>query len=301
MNVHDSEPFIDSMVNNDLKDLPFFIKHRWTDFHFRMNYHSHNGYELYIVHEGSGNFLTDSRIYPIDGVHVFLIGENEIHKPIIVQGQKYTRTVINFLPEFLQSSTKKKWLDMFDRARHPDKMHIRLNAKEHSHISAILSRMHEEYSTREYGFDQMLSVYLNRLLFEIYRLLHSGKEPDSKATPSSPNTIVENIINYLSEHYAEDVSLDELAKMFFITPYYLCHLFKKTTGDTISKFILYTRIHHAKRLLTHSDLTISDIAMKIGFNSSPYFGMVFKKHLEMTPKQFRTKYRQASSKGFDLV
>ncbi|MEF3303561.1 AraC family transcriptional regulator [Paenibacillus sp. GYB003] len=284
--------YADDYTNKRLHELPFFIKYRHTDAHFHMNFHSHRGYELFFLHEGSGNYINGGYIHPFQGNDLILIEGKQIHKTAPTAGKRFTRTVINFLPESLNPETKKLVIDLFGQKRKAEHSHFVLCEKKHARIYALLDQMYAEYELRQTGFEQMIGILLSRLLEDIHRIRFSDRRPaDNRA--GGDISLVHQIIDYLSSHYAEDITLEELAKMFYITPYYLCRLFKKATGETVTRFIAYTRIHQAKQDLVFTDLSISEICARVGFGNYSYFGLVFKQHEGMTPKEYRKKYKRS--------
>lgn len=100
--------------------------------------------------------------------------------------------------------------------------------------------------------------------------------------------LIKEIILYLEDHYAEDLSLDDLSAQFHKTPEYLCASFKSVTGETIMHYLRRIRIHHAKVLLMESpDTGIKDISLRCGFNSASYFGRVFRELTGYTPQGYR--------------
>ena len=102
------------------------------------------------------------------------------------------------------------------------------------------------------------------------------------------NERITSVISYIEEHYAEDLSLDELAAHAGLSREYLCALFKQTMQQTLSHFILGIRVSRARALLlTHPDMKILDIAHTCGFQSPSYFGKMFKRETGVTPETFR--------------
>jgi AraC-like DNA-binding protein/mannose-6-phosphate isomerase-like protein (cupin superfamily) len=289
--------YVDDFTNNHLYELPFYIKYRWTDAHFQMNFHSHHGYELFFMHEGTGNYVNDGYIYPFQGNDLILIEPHQIHKSSPEAGKRFTRTVINFLPGFLNPDSKKLVMDLFSKEYKAERRHIVICPEKHGHIYKLLEQMHAEYVSRCTGFEQVLGILLNRLLQHVHRMFFVDS-PSVQGPANPANSIAEDVIQYLTHHYSDNIPLEDLAKMFYVTPYYLCRLFKKATGDTIGRFVLYTRIHHAKRELAFTDRSILDIATQVGFNSYSYFGLVFKQHEGLTPKQYRNKYKQSAAAPF---
>lgn len=100
-------------------------------------------------------------------------------------------------------------------------------------------------------------------------------------------TIIGRIEEYIREHYAEDISRNEIAKVFFLTPEYLAKLYKKKTGVNIKNAVIEVRIEKAKELLEREDTRISDVAGMVGFDNFSYFSTLFKKYTGKTPKEYK--------------
>ena len=98
--------------------------------------------------------------------------------------------------------------------------------------------------------------------------------------------MIQNVAKYITSHYAEDLSLQSLSMQFFITPNYLSKQFKKHTDIGISDYINITRVSAAEKLLAETDLSITEIALRCGFNNSNYFAAVFKTIKGITPKKY---------------
>lgn len=99
--------------------------------------------------------------------------------------------------------------------------------------------------------------------------------------------VVQSMIDVLEQRYDEQITIDELAKKVFLTPSYICNIFKENVGESIIDYLIKVRIKHAKALLTESDAKIYEIAEQTGFNSTSYFSSVFKSMCGVSPKAFR--------------
>lgn len=95
------------------------------------------------------------------------------------------------------------------------------------------------------------------------------------------------ILKYIQEHYAEDLSADSVADAFGISSVYLHQQFKKEVGDTFLNYVMSVRMEHAKILLKHSTYKINTIAEKVGYHSSQYFSQIFRKNVGCTPIEYR--------------
>jgi YesN/AraC family two-component response regulator len=104
------------------------------------------------------------------------------------------------------------------------------------------------------------------------------------------NYQVENILNWIEAHYTFPFRLDEMAKSLHLSPYHLSHLFKESTGISISEYITTRRIHQSILLLTTTNKPISLIAEEIGLKNCSYFCKVFKSHMGLTPHQYRKRW-----------
>ncbi len=103
---------------------------------------------------------------------------------------------------------------------------------------------------------------------------------------------VSKCIHYISNHVYQKITLLELANESHLSPKYLSTLFKTETGRTISAYISEFRIEEAKKLLLYSTDSYSQISNILSFHSHSYFISVFKKHVGLTPKEFRKKYAE---------
>lgn len=101
------------------------------------------------------------------------------------------------------------------------------------------------------------------------------------------NYAIRRAINYIREHFAENISLDMLAESLEITPEYLSTLFNKEVGINFSTFLKRFRISQAKRLLKGTDEKIYAIAVQVGYNDPKYFNRVFKEEVGVSPGEYR--------------
>ena len=103
------------------------------------------------------------------------------------------------------------------------------------------------------------------------------------------NYAIRRAINFIREHYNENISLDMLAERLELTPEYLSALFNKEVGINFSTFMKQFRISQAKRLLKGTDDKIYAIAQQVGYNDPKYFNRVFKEEVGMSPGDYRQK------------
>ncbi|MFC0470674.1 response regulator [Halalkalibacter kiskunsagensis] len=108
-----------------------------------------------------------------------------------------------------------------------------------------------------------------------------------RAARFSNHKLIDSIKHYLDEHYANEISLTSLSKLFHINSAYLSETFKNKVGQNFSDYLVSIRMEKAKQFLQDKHLKIIDVANLVGFSSSGYFSTVFKKHFGQTPVEFR--------------
>nr|WP_275983702.1 response regulator [Paenibacillus hamazuiensis] len=114
-----------------------------------------------------------------------------------------------------------------------------------------------------------------------------GKAMDHIREIESTENAVEKVKRYISTNLDQDISRDDLAGYIGLHPDYIAKLFKKETGLSISEYVIQARIEIAKDLLVKTDMSISNIALHVGYSNFSYFSTVFKKTTQMNPQEFR--------------
>ncbi|WP_058304635.1 bifunctional transcriptional activator/DNA repair enzyme AdaA [Gorillibacterium timonense] len=112
-------------------------------------------------------------------------------------------------------------------------------------------------------------------------------KPTGKRLPDEEWITV--VTDYIDTHYAEPLSLEQLAVLCHGTPYHLHRTFKRVMGITPLAYIQQTRLHNAKRLLISTSNSIAGIGEAVGFRNIPYFITLFKKRTDFTPEEYRRR------------
>jgi two-component system, response regulator YesN len=106
---------------------------------------------------------------------------------------------------------------------------------------------------------------------------------------NTDNKVIQNALKYIMNNYMKDITLSSVATYIHIHPVYFGRLLKKEVGENFCELVMRLRIQSAKNLLKQTNYKTYEIAEKVGFNDSRYFGQVFKKATSLTPKEFRDK------------
>lgn len=128
---------------------------------------------------------------------------------------------------------------------------------------------------------------LKRLLQEHVGELIQAIGTQGQQQLSEPNFIIDRAKRIIDKKYGEAITLQSVAQELNIHPVWLSRLFKRETGQNFLDYITDIRMEKAKELLRHTSLKIYEIAEEIGYQEIQYFGKLFKKRMNMTPKEFR--------------
>ncbi|MDO5422928.1 MAG: AraC family transcriptional regulator [Eubacteriales bacterium] len=133
-----------------------------------------------------------------------------------------------------------------------------------------------------------------------FHILEDRKEPAPPEPPAPEpignfvpktrtvsNRTVQTMLDYITQHYCEDLSIQDLSDLCCINPNYASQLFKQETGCTFSSYLTDLRIQRAVHLLTTTDMAVFLIASHVGYRDYFYFAKVFKKITGSTPTAYR--------------
>ncbi|MDP4087870.1 MAG: AraC family transcriptional regulator [Bacillota bacterium] len=150
----------------------------------------------------------------------------------------------------------------------------------------LFSRLVDLFSrlSRSYYSTKNASGVNERLVFsEILTLLFQYKEGNEFNYSNTRK--VDKVINYMTENYMENITLQQLAEQSQISPSYLGNIFKKVTGKSAIEYLINIRINKAKFLLKDG-FTVSETSKLVGFNDIFYFSKAFKQHEGISPSQY---------------
>jgi AraC-like DNA-binding protein len=158
-----------------------------------------------------------------------------------------------------------------------------------SSIPAKLRKLIQLHMKKDATTELVASQVITDMLTE---LLLCVKHPGNPATQSALPEFVEKAVALADKHYAEKLTLDALAKQLSVNKYHLLKQFKKYIGYTPNQYLINIRITEAKDMLIHSNLTVEEIAHRVGFEHVSHFISTFKKHERVTPLAFRQMWQQ---------
>ena len=163
---------------------------------------------------------------------------------------------------------------------------IKLLARDSLEIEELYEKMYREYKLKEEGYIEILRAYVIELLITIFRLFRKNTSLRDMVK-TQRQEIIHKVMRYMKENYSEDLKLEDLATIAFLSPNYFSRIFKECTLMNISEYIQKVRIEEACKLLKQTNKKIIDIANEIGYKDLKHFNSIFKKITGKTPGEYR--------------
>lgn len=256
-----------------------------------VNAHFHDKYELNLSISGGNRFFVNDTVHITEPGDLFFLSPEDLHKNLVPQHVTYERYLIFFTPKSL-ACFDTCGTDLFEifKSPHPEfNNKLSLNQEQLLEITTLLDDIIYHATCRYANLILYKKIKVAELLLLIHNIYHNHRNP----YPMNPDTIskkVQSIIDYINLHLSSKLTIDHLAKQFYINKHYLCDIFKKETNFTINQHITNKRIIKSKILLKKG-LTVTEVTAAIGYENDSHFIRTFKKLVEITPKQYALKHR----------
>lgn len=144
-------------------------------------------------------------------------------------------------------------------------------------------------------YSNAVKNFLELLLISVLLRKNNTKSPqriDTYAKQTSEKHFVSAVEDYLDKHISENLTIEKISDNFNCSASMLKKTFQKAHDGGIINYFIDLKMDEAKRLITESEMTVSEIADKLGFQNSSYFARIFKKRVGMTPSEFGSSFKE---------
>ncbi len=256
--------------------------------------HSHDFCELTIVSRGSAIHNLEGTESPVTAGDVFLLQGKQRH--FFHSRENLNLVNIMYDPEGIGLPEKELrrlpgycamfLLEPTYRRQHRFASLLHLKRIPLAQVERIAAEMEEESVAREAGHEAILLAKLLELIVNLSRYYMQSETTEARALLR-----VGHVIGSLESNYAKDWTLEEILQIAHMSKSNFMRVFKKATGQSPIEYLLRMRIQEGMKRLINTDMSITDIAMDIGFNDSNYFSRQFRQALGQSPRNFRTLNR----------
>lgn len=268
------------------KDDPFstyHIKNAGRSFQIPVHWHD----ELEIIYV-KGGFLT-----------VSISGESYIGKPgdafVVSPGNLHlmgsdTSTVDYYTFLFPLKNLSFRADDLFEeKLLEPlNSGHLMINPRINDTAKELCEQLIEVHESKNQESESQLTAQIKTKIILLQFILEMWKkgfiiENDTNGR----NTVEKEMVSYIQQNYTGKISLKEFGEQFHLSGKYISRYFKEHFHITLSQYVTYLRLEHAKQLLQDTDIPVTEVAMQSGYQNVSYFIRSFKKTYEISPLKYR--------------
>lgn len=246
--------------------------------------HKHTFYEIIWIEKGKSRQVIDYVDYEINPRSLFFISPGQLH--VFEEWKPITGGSLLFTEDFLLLNHQDKdrlfelsFLDNFysNPVLRPDK-------KSFLEIQQTIHQLSIEKKRKDYS-PAMAQALLQVLLLQIQRSV----DAQAKQIISKKNIVIyKKFKNLIDVNFTKNLSVSEYASKLAITQHHLNHVTKEVTGETATDVIRARVMLEAKRLISFTDHSISEVAAELGYFDSSYFAKVFKAETGTSPLEFKS-------------
>lgn len=262
--------------------IPFaFHKEYSHDVEFNLISHRHRELELIAMIDGTADFYIDSIQYKLKKGDVLIIPPYCIHRSRLYPQSYY---------DCICFDTSLLWDKSLINGLENGTMVVKecLSARQ-SYSSKVYDCIRNAIKSCEQNEPGWEMDTIGNLSI-IFGQLKKHSFFTRQRTANSEHQFEKLVFEYITQHFSEPITSRTASKELYLNNSYFCRLFKKYFGTCFAEYLMEYRVEKAKVLLKNNKQSISDIAIKTGFNSFSYFSKVFKNIVGITPSEYRKKY-----------
>ena len=255
-------------------------------------YHCHDYYELYIHLRGGEYMGVDNKLYLLKPNQMFIIPPFYMHGLSCTSEMRgYERAYLNLSPEVMEilGCGQVNLGDYLRSFTSRGQCTYQLDEERAKQFVQCI-RFIQEDQGQDMKPTQRFQKYARMVeLLSLVCQVAGEKEPEQEGIVS--NSIIQDVLTYINNHYTEELRVSELARHFSVSDSYLSHEFSRFTNRSLYEYILYRRVMLSQQMMLSED-SLNVIAYRCGFNDYSNYLRSFSKLVGMPPSRYRKRLKQ---------
>lgn len=248
-----------------------------------LNYHYHEFDKIVVFLTGNVTYVVESKAYFLKPWDIVLVPHGQIHRPIIDTNEHYERIALWMNADYLRDSSigGDDLRQCFAKAEEKNFALIRPDSAGRVTLMKLLNGVESAMKSKEFGHETMYRTSFLQFMVELNRI-SAGDDTDKNTAAFRSDPKLDEIIAHINANLGSDLSLDSIAKRFYISKSYLMHKFKETTGCSAHRYIQQKRLILAADLIREG-LPVADAGARCGYGDYSAFLRAFKKLYGVNP------------------
>ena len=247
------------------------------------NMHHHQAFELYYIIKGEREYFIEDQFFKLCEGDLVIIPQNLLHR---TEGKGASRFLVYFTYDYLRRFFTQETINHLKIHR---PLVFRPDDSTKDSLNLMLNTLLSEFNrvSKEGTLLQspQIAGYLYQILFTI------TTQNNTYIPQKYSDSRIENIVKYINENYSQITDIEEIAEHFYISKYHLCRIFNQNLGVPLITYLNTIKIRRACEMIQNERTSLTEIAMKCGFNSSSYFCKVFKSEKGVSPTEFKKQHK----------
>lgn len=254
----------------------------------KLDYHYHEFDKLILLLNGKVTYVVEGVTYFLKPWDILLVQHNMIHKAIIDPSEPYERVVIWLGQDWMANrSDPGEPLDAcFETTRERGFHLLRCDSQRRLLYMALLQQLEGAQLSNDFGGKRLADTLCQQLMVSVNRDVIRSRTAQEEKDSYRLDPKIEEVLRYIASNLAEDLSVEALAKEFYISRYYLMHRFKSVTGYTVHQYITQKRLLKAGEMI-RAGVPVMKAAEQVGFGEYSTFLRAFQNTFHMSPREFR--------------
>ena len=258
----------------------------YSDVHFQnVQPHRHDYYEFYFPLSEQIEMEIGRKRVPLSRKSAVLIPPGILHRAIVSENAVYRRFVF-WISEKYYRTLKESDPDItyiIDRCESRKEYLMSFSENEIAVLHAQILRLMEEVQSDRFGRQGLIDVSIRDLFLMMGRMAY---EKDTSVPAAEGQLKMQDVLLYIDQHLEEDLSLEHLSGVFFVSRYYIAHLFKERLGISVHQYIIRKRLERCASAIA-TGRSVTKTFNEYGFRDYSAFFRSFKKEYGMSPKEYR--------------
>ncbi len=241
--------------------------------------HNHSEFEILFITKGTSTIRINNTTYTAKKGDMFFVNPLEIHSVTREDKENYSHTCVCFDCSLISDSK-------ISDALMSEALHIQHYIKNGSPHSVKLKNFFTEIIKSHEAHSEYTKTEISAYISLMFTYLLKNSLTDKKTSKNKNEIFCSKVSEYISQNYSEDITSKKIAHDLSYNQSYFCRMFKKNFNSRFSDYLNMYRISMSRILLEEGGSSVTQIAIKCGFNTPSYFAKCFKKAIGILPSEY---------------